>query len=105
MEKIDVGDKAVSKGYTQVLWVVLGFVLIFWLSYQIVASYIETQEIQAALDVERRRIEALERKTEEQMRELRALHKDPYVIEQRLRDQTGKARPGEIPMISSSDPE
>lgn len=88
----------------QVFWVIIGFAILTWFTYQAMRSREELIRVQKTLEAVQKELADLEEKTQDQLMELRGLERDPFLIEERIREKTGLVRPGEIPLADSDEP-
>ena len=88
----------------QAFWILVGFGFIAWFSAQAINSQRELEEIEKELVKARGEVEMLEQKKRESILQIKGLRDDPFMIEQHLRKETGKARPGEVPLTLDSVP-
>ncbi|MBI2194345.1 MAG: hypothetical protein HYU36_20400 [Planctomycetes bacterium] len=86
------------------LWVSAGFLLLTWFALQALITQLQIRELRAARQVAEREIQDLKEQNQRKLHELYALQNDPFLIEQRLREETGKTRPREMPLeVSPGD--
>lgn len=83
---------------SQLFWLSFGFILLAWLSLQAILTQVELHQLRSARARAEQEIETLKKENQQRLRELYALQKDPFLIEQRLREETGKTRPSETPL-------
>lgn len=87
-----------------VFWLLVGFAFIAWFTVQAVQARSELEVMQEEVDQARLEVQSLERERRETILEIEGLQNDPFLIEQRLRKETGKARPGEVPSDAGAKP-
>jgi len=78
-------------------WLIVGFGFIVWFGIQAILGRSELDNLQTELEQARKEVELLERHRRDSTLEIRGLRDDPFLIEKRIREETGKARPGEVP--------
>jgi len=88
-----------------VFWLLVGFGFIAWFTVQAVQARHELEVAEEEVDQARLEVQALERERREAILEIEGLKNDPFLIERRLRKETGKARPGEIPSDAGTKPD
>jgi cell division protein FtsB len=85
-------------------WLIVGFGFILWFAIQAILARRELDIIQTEVEKARQEVELLERHKREAILEIRGLQDDPFLIEKRIREETGKARPGEVPFRPETAP-
>ena len=85
------------RGY-QAFWILVGFAILIWFGRQAAESSRKLDETDAALRAAQEKVDEQERINQEKILEIHGLQKDPYLIEKRLREETGQASRGEIPL-------